>query len=295
MDNICPMCRNGLVNRFCGLQVKLDVGDSGSSSNYSLCYQCSYELNKIIHSGTLLSRLRALPPSTGAPDLRDERKAFEAWWPTVGQTIGEVAAWAAWQARAALPLQPAGDLREAISGDDLEWLLAVAGTYYGRGSKVECREGVARVDKVRALLGGGKKEEGDAQVSSNWGEKNTDSTTDGENGVESREEGEPVAQGLPVAGATQGAGFQISVSLSESGAYHLECDKLQIYESGLTMDGAMRRFAQDFEHTAAHYARTPNERLMPQAQALKAEFAKYSVESPSPATRSDEVAEGPTA
>lgn len=32
----------------------------------------------------------------------NERKAFEAWWPTVGQTIGKVAAWEAWQARAKL-------------------------------------------------------------------------------------------------------------------------------------------------------------------------------------------------
>lgn len=31
-----------------------------------------------------------------------EREAFEAWWPSVGQTIGKVAAWEAWQARAAL-------------------------------------------------------------------------------------------------------------------------------------------------------------------------------------------------
>lgn len=31
----------------------------------------------------------------------DERKAFEAWWPTVGQTIGEIAAWLAWERRAA--------------------------------------------------------------------------------------------------------------------------------------------------------------------------------------------------
>jgi hypothetical protein len=26
------------------------------------------------------------------------REAFEKWWPSVGQTIGKVAAWEAWQA-----------------------------------------------------------------------------------------------------------------------------------------------------------------------------------------------------
>ena len=30
--------------------------------------------------------------------MTDERTKFEAWWPTVGQTIGKVAAWEAWQA-----------------------------------------------------------------------------------------------------------------------------------------------------------------------------------------------------
>jgi hypothetical protein len=29
-----------------------------------------------------------------------EREAFEVWWPSVGQTIGKVAAWEAWKARA---------------------------------------------------------------------------------------------------------------------------------------------------------------------------------------------------
>lgn len=29
--------------------------------------------------------------------MNDNRERFEAWWPTVGQTIGEVAAWLAWQ------------------------------------------------------------------------------------------------------------------------------------------------------------------------------------------------------
>jgi hypothetical protein len=27
-----------------------------------------------------------------------DREAFEKWWPSVGQTIGKVAAWKAWQA-----------------------------------------------------------------------------------------------------------------------------------------------------------------------------------------------------
>jgi trimethylamine:corrinoid methyltransferase-like protein len=27
-----------------------------------------------------------------------DREAFEKWWPSVGQTIGKVAAWEAWQA-----------------------------------------------------------------------------------------------------------------------------------------------------------------------------------------------------
>lgn len=31
-----------------------------------------------------------------------ERSAFEGWWPSVGQTIGKVAAWEAWRTRAAL-------------------------------------------------------------------------------------------------------------------------------------------------------------------------------------------------
>ena len=33
------------------------------------------------------------------------REQFEAWWPSVGQTIGKVAAWKAWQA--AIAAQPA--------------------------------------------------------------------------------------------------------------------------------------------------------------------------------------------
>lgn len=38
--------------------------------------------------------------SAASPTLADERKAFDAWWPTIGQTIGKVAAWEAWKARA---------------------------------------------------------------------------------------------------------------------------------------------------------------------------------------------------
>lgn len=30
----------------------------------------------------------------------NEREQFEEWWPSVGQTIGKVAAWEAWKARA---------------------------------------------------------------------------------------------------------------------------------------------------------------------------------------------------
>jgi hypothetical protein len=33
-------------------------------------------------------------------DLEAEEKAFRAWWPSVGQTIGEAAAWQAWKGRA---------------------------------------------------------------------------------------------------------------------------------------------------------------------------------------------------
>ena len=36
-----------------------------------------------------------------------EREQFEAWWPSVGQTIGKAAAWEAWQARAT-PKVPEG-------------------------------------------------------------------------------------------------------------------------------------------------------------------------------------------
>jgi len=32
----------------------------------------------------------------------NEREKFDAWWPSVGQIIGEVAAWEAWKARALL-------------------------------------------------------------------------------------------------------------------------------------------------------------------------------------------------
>jgi hypothetical protein len=34
------------------------------------------------------------------------REQFEAWWPSVGQTIGKAAAWEAWQAARAMPTQP---------------------------------------------------------------------------------------------------------------------------------------------------------------------------------------------
>jgi hypothetical protein len=37
-----------------------------------------------------------------------EREDFEAWWTTVGQTIGKVTAWAAWKHRAALSAWRAG-------------------------------------------------------------------------------------------------------------------------------------------------------------------------------------------
>jgi hypothetical protein len=33
-----------------------------------------------------------------------DREAFEKWWPSVGQTIGKVAAWEAWQAAQAQTL-----------------------------------------------------------------------------------------------------------------------------------------------------------------------------------------------
>ena len=44
---------------------------------------------------------------TQRPAAQTEREAFEAWWPTVGQTIGKVAAWEAWHARAMPALQQA--------------------------------------------------------------------------------------------------------------------------------------------------------------------------------------------
>jgi hypothetical protein len=37
-----------------------------------------------------------------------EREQFEAWWPSVGQTIGKAAAWEAWQAARATPALPQG-------------------------------------------------------------------------------------------------------------------------------------------------------------------------------------------
>lgn len=39
-----------------------------------------------------------------------EREQFEAWWPSVGQTIGKAAAWEAWQAARTTPALPQGDL-----------------------------------------------------------------------------------------------------------------------------------------------------------------------------------------
>jgi hypothetical protein len=36
------------------------------------------------------------------------REQFEAWWPSVGQTIGKAAAWEAWQAARATPALPQG-------------------------------------------------------------------------------------------------------------------------------------------------------------------------------------------
>lgn len=35
-----------------------------------------------------------------SPTLAAEHEAFESWWPSLGQTIGKVAAWEAWKARA---------------------------------------------------------------------------------------------------------------------------------------------------------------------------------------------------
>ena len=46
-------------------------------------------------------------PCSGLSDLTVKLAAielaeFEAWWPSIGQTIGKVAAWEAWKARGAL-------------------------------------------------------------------------------------------------------------------------------------------------------------------------------------------------
>jgi hypothetical protein len=38
------------------------------------------------------------------------RERFEAWWPSLGQTIGKVAAWAAWQAARAAALEEAAEV-----------------------------------------------------------------------------------------------------------------------------------------------------------------------------------------
>jgi len=51
-----------------------------------------------------------------------EREQFEAWWPSVGQTIGKAAAWEAWQAATALQDQRVRELEDALRG-----LLQLAG------------------------------------------------------------------------------------------------------------------------------------------------------------------------
>ena len=50
-----------------------------------------------------------------------DREAFEKWWPSVGQTIGKVAAWDAWQA--------ALQSREPVV--DAKPIAAVTGYYNG--------------------------------------------------------------------------------------------------------------------------------------------------------------------
>jgi hypothetical protein len=48
-----------------------------------------------------------------------DREAFEKWWPSVGQTIGKVAAWEAWQAA----LQHAGSEPVAVADRGvLNWI-----------------------------------------------------------------------------------------------------------------------------------------------------------------------------
>jgi hypothetical protein len=51
--------------------------------------------------------------------MSNSREAFEKWWPSVGQTIGKVAAWEAWQAALQHTPQPVvtkTQISEAIFG-----------------------------------------------------------------------------------------------------------------------------------------------------------------------------------
>ena len=55
-----------------------------------------------------------------------DREAFEKWWPSVGQTIGKVAAWEAWQA-ALQSGEPVVDVNQQLLNDIINMLVAVKG------------------------------------------------------------------------------------------------------------------------------------------------------------------------
>jgi hypothetical protein len=56
-----------------------------------------------------------------------DREAFEKWWPSVGQTIGKVAAWEAWQAALQHSGEPVVDVNQQLLNDIINMMIAVKG------------------------------------------------------------------------------------------------------------------------------------------------------------------------
>lgn len=80
-----------------------------------------------------------------------ELKAFEEWWPKVEQTIGKVAAWAAWQERA-IKIISGGDAPAAPAPRDVEQALNVLGSIVGDVAEGEYDAAYAAMDTIRKAI-----------------------------------------------------------------------------------------------------------------------------------------------
>lgn len=99
-----------------------------------------------------LAEYYAPQQAPSADVLAGERAAFEAWWPTVGQTIGKAAAWAAWQARGGAVAELVGADREVDAIEDELHRAYLAGPRpHSYGTGWEARDAAAAKDRAQRL------------------------------------------------------------------------------------------------------------------------------------------------